>query len=142
MIVCWCPCMYVRMYVCVYICVCWSKCTSVEDTRPHAITSVLPTQSRVCECWQVHMCMCTYEGGCVHANRTHMWASFECMHLYMSTYIGAYMHTHIHTYMHAYMHACIHACIGRCTYTYTHDASLSLRVPAQGSLLQSADDAA
>jgi hypothetical protein len=57
------------------------------------------------------------------------------------------MHEYTQRRMQACMHACMHmhACIHTYTlhtYAYKNDASLSLRVPAQASRLQSADDAA
>jgi hypothetical protein len=78
---------------------------------------------------------------------------YTCMHYIASSpHVGIYvcMHVFVYTCMQTSiyvckltnMHTCIHACINRCTYTYTHDASLSPRVPAQESLQQSADDAA
>ncbi len=76
--------------------------------------------------------------------RMHCIVSSPRVRMYVSLNVFVYtcMQTSIYICELTNMHTCIHACIGRCTYTCTHDASLSLRVPAQGSLQQSADDAA
>jgi hypothetical protein len=76
--------------------------------------------------------------------RMHCIVSNPHVRIYVSLNVFVYtcMQTSIYVCKLTNMHTYTHACIGRCTYAYTHDASLSLRVPAQGSLIQSADDAA
>jgi hypothetical protein len=102
-------CLFVGVHVCMYLCaycVCGHvcKCTCVLDTCPHAIPSILQTQSCVCE-WMF---------ACAHVH------VYVCRRLYTckpNAYVGI---LRMPGSIHQYIHSCIHACI----HTYIHIASI------------------
>jgi hypothetical protein len=136
-------CLLVSMYVCMHVC--WYVCTYVcvwvsvhllkthDDTRSHVSCQhkVVSVSVCMCTCACVRMKEVVYmrtKRTCGHPSNAGMYNEYihRCMHACMHTYTHTYVWTYIHTY----------------TYTYTHETSLSLGVPAQVPLLQSADDAA
>ncbi len=143
------------MYVCrsrTYVCV--NMCIYVDLMFTHVCMEVLLTHSLVLQrvlantsvCLMLFVCTWMRACVCLRAPKyayTRMYCMEPaCAYLCLNVFVYTCMQTSIYICKLTNMHACIHACIGRCTYTYTHDASLSLRVPAQASRLQSADDAA
>jgi hypothetical protein len=73
---------------------------------------------------------------------TYLTYLYMCQYVHLCGYhVHALMHGRSFHTIHLYVHK-THTNVGRYTYAYKNDASLSLRVPAQASLQQSADDAA